>query len=250
MGDCQQCLTKAPKESVGLDEDRSFFSLIRISKNIKKLFFLTCFFFLGLLWFPLHSCAKEWGRVKWVTDGDTIIIEDGNLIRYLGIDAPEIDHKTNTAEPYGYISRDFNKNLVLSEKLRLEFDQRKQDRYGRQLAYVFLKNGVFVNQLLIENGYAFYLYQSDNLKYHDLLMKKQQEAMAAKRGIWKNWREKSKYYIGNVNSKRFHLPSCPYGKKTVQKNLVVFESSWIAFWRGYSPCRQCLNIGDLTYHDP
>jgi micrococcal nuclease len=250
MVDYPKCLMIVPKRSVTLDKIVSSFLLIRISKNIKIIFFLIWICSLGFLVSPIRLSAEEWVKAKWVADGDTIILEDGKLIRYMGIDAPEIDHKTNTAEPYGFISREFNKNLVLSGKLRLEFDQRMQDRYGRQLAYVFLENGVFVNQALIENGYAFYLYQSANLKYHDLFIKKQQEAMAAKKGIWKNWREKSKNYIGNVNSKRFHLPSCPYGKKTAPKNLVVFESSRDAFRRGYSPCRQCLNIGDLTSHDP
>jgi micrococcal nuclease len=248
--DCRQCWIGAHKRSVTSDKDVSSFLIIRFSKYVTKLFFLTWIFFLWFLIFPIHSYAEEWVRAKWVADGDTIILEKGDLIRYMGIDAPEIDHKTNTAEPYGFVSRELNKQLVLSVKLRLEFDQRPQDRYGRRLAYVFLENGVFVNQVLIENGYAYYLYQSANLKYHGLLMEKQQEAMRAKKGIWKNWREKSKHYIGNVNSKRFHIPACPYGKKTAPKNHVIFETSWDAFWHGYSPCRQCLNIGDLTYHDP
>ncbi len=28
------------------------------------------------------------GRVKWVVDGDTIILEDGRKVRYAGIDTP------------------------------------------------------------------------------------------------------------------------------------------------------------------
>jgi micrococcal nuclease len=214
------------------------------------LFFLLTWIFLWFLSTPVSSYGEEWIKAKWVADGDTIVLENGDLIRYIGIDAPEINHKTNMAEPYGLTSREFNKKLVLSKKIRLEFDQRQQDRYGRRLAYVFLESGVFVNQVLIENGYAFYLYQKTNLKYHDLFMEKQQEAMKSKKGIWKNWREKAKQYIGNINSKRFHTPGCPYGQKTLPKNMVLFKSSWDAFWHGYSPCGQCLNIGDLTFHDP
>jgi len=218
---------------------------IRFFENFYKFFFLT-FFILA----PISSSAEEWVRAKWVPDGDTIVLENGDLVRYAGIDAPEINHKTNMAEPYGFLSREFNKKLVLSGKLRLEFDQQQQDHYGRRLAYVFLENGVFVNQRIIENGYAFYLYQKANLKYHDLFIKKQQEAMEAKRGIWKNRREKAGQYIGNVNSKRFHTPDCTYGQKTLPKNKVIFKSSRDAFWKGYSPCGQCLSIGDFTYHDP
>jgi micrococcal nuclease len=237
MADCRQCWIRVRKKNATWDRADSLF------------FFLT-WIFLWILFFPTSSCPEEWVRAKWVADGDTIVLENGDIIRYIGIDAPEIDHKTNVAEPYGFVSRKFNKKLVLSEKLRLESDQRPQDRFGRRLSYVFLDNGVFVNQVLIENGYAFYLYHKANVKYQDVLLKKQQEAMASKRGVWKNWREKAEQYIGNINSKRFHIPACPYGQKTVPRNLILFESAWDAFWHGYSPCRQCLNIGDFTSHDP
>jgi micrococcal nuclease len=223
--------------------------LIRLSEKIENFFFLT-WIFLWILITPFSSYGEDWVKAKWVADGDTIVLENGDVIRYIGIDAPEIDHKANTAEPYGFASREFNKKLVLSGKLRLEFEQRRQDQYGRRLAYVFLENGVFVNKVLIENGYAFYLYQKANLKYQDLLMEKQQEAMSSKRGIWKNLREKAGQYTGNINSKRFHIPGCSYGKKTASKNKVLFKSSRDAFRQGYFPCGQCLTIGDLTYHDP
>ncbi len=41
-----------------------------------------------------------------------------------------------------------------AKTVRLEFDVQEQDRYGRLLAYVFLKDGTFVNAWLVENGYA------------------------------------------------------------------------------------------------
>jgi micrococcal nuclease len=235
------------KKFVTSDKNTDLF--ITFCKNIEKFFFLS-WIILCFLAIPINSHAEEWVKVKWVADGDTIVLVNGDLIRYIGIDAPEIDHKTNIAEPYGFDSRKFNKNLVLNRKLRLEFDHQQQDRFGRQLAYVFLENGIFVNQALLENGYAFYQYHKANQKYHDLLIKKQQEAMVAKRGIWKNWNEKEDQYIGNLNSKRFHIPSCPFGQKTTLKNRILFDKAWNAFWHGYSPCRQCLNIGDLTYHEP
>jgi len=223
--------------------------MIRCSQKVEK-FFVAASIFLCLLITPINSYGEDWVRVKFVPDGDTIVLENGDIVRYIGIDAPEIDHKANTAEPYGFIAREFNKSLVSSKRLRLEFDQRRQDQYGRRLAYVFLENGIFVNGALVENGYAFYLYQKANLKYQGLLLEKQQKAMSAKKGIWKNWREKAGHYIGNLNSKRFHIPACPYGQKTAQKNKVIFKSAFSAFWNGYSPCGQCLAIGDFTCHDP
>jgi micrococcal nuclease len=247
--DYPQCWIKVRKKYVTSDKNTHSFLFIPFCKNIEKFFFLSWI----ILWFlviPINSYSTEWVRAKWVADGDTIVLVNGDLIRYIGIDAPEIDHKSNIAEPYGFDSMNFNKKLVLNKKLRLEFDHHHQDRYGRQLAYVFLENGIFVNQALLENGYAFYQYHKANQKYHELLIQKQQEAMVAKRGIWKNWKEKEGSYIGNLNSKRFHISACPSGKKTIPKNKILFGKSWDAFRQGYSPCRQCLNIGDFTYHDP
>lgn len=218
--------------------------------NLAGKLFNRCFFLLWVLaWlfiFPHYVFGEEWVRVKWVADGDTIVLKDGTFVRYIAIDSPEIDHQNNIAEPYGYAAKEYNEKLVLSTKLRLEYDREKTDRFGRKLAYVFTENGVFVNQALLEKGYAFYLHSKPNLKYRDLLIKTQQQAMAHKRGIWKNLREKSEWYIGNRNSKRFHTPDCSWGKKTHPKNEILLTSAWDAFWQGYAPCRRCLSLGDLN----
>jgi hypothetical protein len=147
--DCRQCWIKGHKKYVTSDNNILSFLLIRFHKNTEKIFFLS-WIILCFLVIPINSYAEEWVKAKWVADGDTIVLVNGDLIRYIGIDAPEIDHKTNIAEPYGDDSRKFNKKLVLNTKLRLEFDHQRQDRYGRQLAYVFLENGKFVNQALLK----------------------------------------------------------------------------------------------------
>ena len=246
---CRQSLTGVRKKSAGWDKTLSFVLRLQFFEKLNKIVILPwIFFFFSMV--PISAFGLDWVKVKHVADGDTIILENGDVVRYIGIDSPEIDHKTNSAEPYGFEARKFNKNMVLSKNLRLEFDQRSHDHHGRLLAYVFLENGLFVNQAMIENGYAIYMYHKANLKHQGLLLKAQQRAMAAKKGIWKNRREKAPRYLGNINSKRFHIPECSSGKKTASRNRFFFESSWDAFWNGYSPCGQCLRIGDLTSHDP
>jgi len=49
-----------------------------------------------------QSFAQNRHSVRWVDDGDTIVLMDGRRVRYIGINAPEIDHKGKKAEPYGY----------------------------------------------------------------------------------------------------------------------------------------------------
>ena len=45
-------------------------------------------------------------------------------------------------------------------------------------------------------------------------------------------------YIGNVNSKKFHLPTCP--NLPAEKNRILFSSYEEAIAAGYSPCSSCI----------
>ncbi len=184
--------------------------------------------------------AQTWHHVKWVDDGDTIVLHDGRQVRYIGMNAPEIEHEDRKAEPFGHKARVFNKKLVHQQKVRLEFDEEQHDQYGRWLAYVFLKDGTLVNASLVAQGYAFYLYRSPNLKYHSILLTSQREAMSQGKGIWHNWREQNATYIGNKHSRRFHLQNCPFAKKIGTRNRIVFSKKWDGFWAGYAPAKTCV----------
>ena len=45
-------------------------------------------------------------------------------------------------------------------------------------------------------------------------------------------------YIGNVNSKKFHLPTCP--NLPAEKNQILFSSYDEAIEAGYTPCSTCI----------
>ena len=184
--------------------------------------------------------AGEWYYVRWVDDGDSIVLQDGRHVRYIGVNAPEIQHENQQAEPNGYNAKAFNTKLVYQKNVRLELDREKYDRYGRVLAYVFLKDGTFVNAKLVDQGYAFSLYRRPNLNYNSILLQSQRRAMTAEKGIWQNWREQKATYIGNKRSMRFHLPTCSFAKKINSKNKVFFSKKWDAFWDGYAPAKKCV----------
>jgi hypothetical protein len=46
-------------------------------------------------------------------------------------------------------------------------------------------------------------------------------------------------YIGNKNSKRFHLPTCRSVRQMSEKNKVEFSSREEAIEHGYTPCGDC-----------
>lgn len=203
-----------------------------------------CIIFTSVLLIGATEVKQNWISVKWVSDGDTIVLGGGQHLRYIGINAPEIAHDNHKAEAFGYEAKKYNQLLVRSKKVRLEYDKVKYDRYGRLLAYTFLLDGTFINKKMIEKGYAYVLPRSPNIKYDRMLLKTQRDAMSAKHGMWRNWDEKEGKYLGSKKSKRFHLKTCPYGRRIKKRNRVSFKKKWDAFWSGFAPCKRCLAGGN------
>lgn len=181
---------------------------------------------------------KEYTVTK-VIDGDTIQLDTGEIVRYIGVDAPELHTKTTGPEFYAKEAARFNKKLVFLKKVTLEFDVEKKDQYGRLLAYVFVKK-TFVNGELVRLGYARALLVPPNLKYKDILLTYQQKAMDEERGLWQEKKKDTEnIYIGNKRTYIIHRPSCPLAKKISDKNRITFKSRMDAIRIGYTPCRQC-----------
>jgi len=194
----------------------------------------------GVLLIALLTLSAAKPYVKQVYDGDTLALSTGEHVRYVGVDAPEIDHQGGKSEFMAHEAREQNAKLVQGKPVRLEFDQERNDRHGRLLAYVFLENGDMVNEILVRKGFARVLPKPPNLKYFSLLLDSQRRAMAERVGIWKREPDQPEpYYIGNSDSYRLHRPSCPFGKTISSRHRVRFETDYKAYWEGYSPCRQC-----------
>jgi endonuclease YncB( thermonuclease family) len=216
---------------------------------MRKLNYITILIVSSFLLLPVHVRAETWFNVQWVNDGDTIVLEGGERVRYNGINAPEIAHEDHgkSAEPHGNSAKRFNIKLVKAKKVRLEFDIERRDRFGRLLAYVFLSDGTFVNVEMVANGVAYFLAGTVNKRYGKLLLKAQREAMSARKGMWRNLIETGKRYIGNRRSKRFHLKTCPFAKKIKKQNRIYFANRWDAFWAGYAPSKRCIEASELFH---
>jgi len=196
--------------------------------------------FLFTAFIGLSFTQSDRRLVKYVYDGDTILLDSGEKLRYLGIDAPELGDHGNKSEFMALESRDFNRHLVDQTLVNLEFDREKKDQYGRLLAYVFFEKGDMVNALLVRKGLARVMVKRPNLKYLNLLIHNQRLAMREKLGIWRKATEKpERYYLGSSKSYRFHRPGCDFSRKILPHNVVRFESCRDAFWDGFSPCKRC-----------
>jgi micrococcal nuclease len=69
--------------------------------------------------------------------------------------------------------------------VRLEYDVSRYDQYGRTLAYVYLKDGTFVNADLVKKGYATVMTIPPNVKYADTFLKLSKKARNQGKGLWK-----------------------------------------------------------------
>ena len=128
-------------------------------------------------------------RVAYVFDGDTIaVLKDNNevTVRMIGIDTPESvnrDKSKNTPEG-------LEVSLWLHERLKgsqvyLEYDEQRSDRYGRDLAYVWLEDGeTLMEDELLKNGMAVTLPMEPNLRYSDRFADIEQQARKEKAGFW------------------------------------------------------------------
>jgi micrococcal nuclease len=160
-------------------------------------------------------------RVVQVIDGDTIDVDSGKTVRYIGIDTPETRKRTSdgwvpTGDEGGEDAKKANEDLVLGKMVRLEYDVEKKDKYGRTLAYVFVRQGereVLAQTELLRRGLAFLYTIPPNVRYVDVFMAAQEEAHINQTGLWKDFLEipaveahsyegQRKFVVGGVNKVR------------------------------------------------
>lgn len=118
-----------------------------------------------------------------VIDGDTIQLENGKTVRYIGIDTPETKDPRKSLQCFGKEALGKNKELIEGKRVRLEKDVSETDKYGRLLRYVYVGD-IFVNDYLVRQGYANASTFPPDVKYQEMFIQAQQEARENKRGLW------------------------------------------------------------------
>lgn len=124
-----------------------------------------------------------------VIDGDTIEIKINNKVkkvRMLGIDTPETVDPRKTVQCFGKEASDKTKELLIDRRISLELDitQYSYDKYGRILAYVKREDGLFINEYLLENGYAYEYTYNIPYKFQKHFKNLENDAKENKRGLW------------------------------------------------------------------
>ena len=132
----------------------------------------------------LSQPSRQLHQVTRVYDGDTIILGDKKHVRLLGINTPEIESRQRAEEPGGVAAKKWLQDQLQENKVYLEYDQVRRDKYKRLLAHVFLPDGKHLNLALLENGLAVVSIIPPNGRYTDKLIQAQQHAEKLKLGIW------------------------------------------------------------------
>jgi micrococcal nuclease len=137
----------------------------------------------------VNLTASQSAVVTKIIDGDTIELNNGQRVRYIGVDTSEISRTKNQAsECLAEEAKSANRQLVFQKKVRLEKDVSETDKYGRLLRYVYVKNQadkeIMVNQYLVEQGLATLATYPPDVKYVSLFRAGQTKARTASKGLW------------------------------------------------------------------
>lgn len=155
----------------------------------------------------LISCTYDPYAVRYVIDGDTFVLNNGDTIRLLGIDTPE----------KGDINYD-KAAYELQSKLRgrITLEGNTEDKYGRLLRTVY-SDGKIVNLEMVEDGWAI-TFMHASLPYRTELDKAQEDAQFNRKGIWNV--DDSQYFRLSARCEQL---GCPPGTIAVaSKNGDVF----------------------------
>ena len=133
--------------------------------------------------------------VSRVVDGDTLRLKDGRLIRFIGINTPELARKDKPAEPLAKKSRKVLQSLLEKSvsqnssgsdvSVGLRYGTERKDRYGRTLAHVYLANGVSVEAQMLLAGMGAQIVVPPNIWNRECYRAAEKSARQKNLGVWK-----------------------------------------------------------------
>ncbi|MDQ6964221.1 MAG: thermonuclease family protein [Mariprofundales bacterium] len=143
---------------------------------------------------------SRWVTVDRVYDGDTFRTIDGERVRLLGLNTPEVQHRESAAEPLGDEATRALRTLIAGQVVRLEFDREKVDIYNRTLAQVYNRRGEWINGVMVEQGWAHVYTFVPNLRWAKQLLRLERKARRRGAGIWSSERWQI-LEVGMLNAK-------------------------------------------------
>lgn len=130
------------------------------------------------------------GIVRQVTDGDTVVLDTGLVVRLIGTQAPKLPlgREGFASWPLAPEAQDALEALLLNRDVTLGYGGEEVDRHERALAHVFVEGGgeapIWAQQHMVANGLARVYSFPDNRQCLDQLFASEMQARARRLGIW------------------------------------------------------------------
>ena len=134
--------------------------------------------------FSSPKIEEVYFKVTYVVDGDTIEIETGERVRLICMDTPE-----KGEEDYKE-SKEYLEDLILYKKVKLEKDISEVGKYGRLVRYIYLKDGTFVNEVMVKEGYATAYWYEPDITLCPIIQDAEDYARRNELGTWKKEEER------------------------------------------------------------
>lgn len=128
------------------------------------------------------------GAVSSVTDGDTVVLDSGMVVRLIGMQAPKLPlgREGFEAWPKADEAKRALEQLILGKSVVLRYGGEPTDRHGRALGHLFLagESGAWVQETMVAQGLARVYSFPDNRACLAELMAAEGRARAMRLGIW------------------------------------------------------------------
>ena len=130
--------------------------------------------------------AAEPVLVRYVPDGDTVILANNRKIRLIGINAPEAQQDGQPAQALAIEARDRLRRLLFEQgnKAHAVYGLNEKDRHGRYLAHLWLPDGTNLSAQLLRDGLGWAVAIPPNTRFLDCYIESEHLARDARSGVW------------------------------------------------------------------
>ncbi|MBI5450327.1 MAG: thermonuclease family protein [Gammaproteobacteria bacterium] len=134
----------------------------------------------------LQQAPDQTVAVIRVTDGDTVRLGDGRVVRLIGINAPELSHDGSTAQPHAEQAAARLAELLQGRGgVGVVWEGEHRDRYQRALAHLYLPDGQNVQELMVREGQAIAIAVPPNIAQFACYARAEQQARRHRLGLWR-----------------------------------------------------------------
>lgn len=124
--------------------------------------------------------------VREVIDGDTLVLDGGEEVRLVGIQAPKLPLGRPDFEswPLAQEAKQALEDLAAGQRVSLAFGERRRDRHGRLLAHLLDEESRWLQGEMLARGLArVYSFEDNRVAIAEMLAL-EAEAREARRGLW------------------------------------------------------------------